>query len=224
MGGVSSIEPKTSCLQTGVEKTSVVLVAKTIEMCSSASRVLPLRKSCEVSSESPGRPYGVGPKPDGASQESEMDAAWQELMAITELQEFDASADAAFDPPQYQTTAPIRHYGMPAETGSCDVNNFRCYTEEGAVHQHIAQPQYGHSELHINQKVPSPHCAQPLFAVRDPVATEEGRGQRERTQSLYRHMLWTHGQPSHCCLTTDLESDSGLSVGSSPLASPDTLS
>ncbi|XP_055021681.1 transcription factor NF-E2 45 kDa subunit isoform X2 [Boleophthalmus pectinirostris] len=162
-----------------------------------------------------------------------MDAAWQELMAITELQEFEAPGESTFETTQYQTMAPIEPYGIAAELppGSCEIssNNYDgCYSEEVPVHhQHSStQSQYRHSESQANQKVPS-ESSLSLLALRDPPASSgEGRGQwRDSTQSLYRHVLWTQGQTSHGCLTNDLESDSGLSLGSSPpLASPEVSS
>ncbi|XP_055078786.1 transcription factor NF-E2 45 kDa subunit isoform X2 [Periophthalmus magnuspinnatus] len=197
-------------------------------MCSSASYALPLRRSSEVSSAAPGRLCGVGPKPHGSLQESEMDAAWQELMAITELQEFEAPGESAFETTPYQTMAPIEPYGIAAEPppGSCEVSSNHydgCYSEEVPVHhQHSTQSQYRHPESQTNQKVP-PESAHSLLALRDSVASSgECRGPwRDSTQNLYRHMLWTQGQTSHR-LNNDLESDSGLSLGSSPpLASPD---
>ncbi|KAK7884279.1 hypothetical protein WMY93_027402 [Mugilogobius chulae] len=195
-------------------------------MCSTTSYVLPVRRSFEVSS-APVRFSGPGPKAHGPSQESEMDAAWQELMAITELQEFETPGEGVFEATQYPAMAPTEAYGMAEPPpGSCGIstNNYGCYSEEGTVHhQHSTQSTYRHSELQMNQKLPSSENSHSLSALRDPVATSECRGQwRDGTQGLYRHMLWTQGQSSHGCLINDLESDSGLSLGSSPpLASPE---
>uniref|UniRef100_A0A3B4AD17 BZIP domain-containing protein n=1 Tax=Periophthalmus magnuspinnatus TaxID=409849 RepID=A0A3B4AD17_9GOBI len=78
------------------------------------------------------------------------------------------------------------------------------------------------TELQVGLNLP-PESAHSLLALRDSVASSgECRGPwRDSTQNLYRHMLWTQGQTSHR-LNNDLESDSGLSLGSSPpLASPD---
>ncbi|XP_072305998.1 transcription factor NF-E2 45 kDa subunit [Eucyclogobius newberryi] len=197
-------------------------------MCSSASYVLPLRRSFEVSA-APGRLCGLVPKPHGALQESEMDAAWKELMAITELQEFETPGESSFETSHYQTMAPTEPYGMTAEPppGSCEIstNNYDgCYSEEQVNHLHSTQSQYKHPELHTTQKATSSESPQSLMALRDPGATSgECCGQwGDSTQGPYRHMLWTQGQTSHSCLANDLESDSGLSLDSSPpLTSPD---
>lgn len=200
-------------------------------MCSFASFILPLRRTIEVSSPPQGRlggrgsmPNFSGPKPYGPAQ-SEMDAAWQELMAITEMQEFGASAASAFETANCQTMetmTPIDPFGVTTDQpqGSCELStsNYGCYTEDVPVH-HASNVQslYGHSDSQIKElPFEGPFS---LTALREQVSTPDGSRSkwRDRTQVLKPHTQWTH-------LANDLESDSGLSLGSSPpLASPDVI-
>lgn len=176
----------------------------------------------------------LGPKPYGAPQESEMDAAWQELMAITELQEFGASGESTFDTAHYQTMesmTPIEPYNVTAAQppGSSELStNYGCYIEEvPAHHGSNMQSLYGHSDSQINLKVLPSEGPFSLTALREQVFTPGGSRShwRDSTQGLKPHTQWTRGQTSHGCLANDLESDSGLSLGSSPpLASPDVSS
>lgn len=107
-----------------------------------------------------------------------------------------------------------------------------CYSEEVPVCHRLgnAEAMYGHSESQLNQRMlpVSSHAQPSLMAPRDPMnmsGTSQGhrRANACLSQGLSRHMQWTaHGQSSHARSADDLESDSGLSLGSSPpLASPD---
>ncbi|XP_062247702.1 transcription factor NF-E2 45 kDa subunit [Platichthys flesus] len=215
-------------------------------MCSTANYVLPLRRTCETQA-APGRACGA-PTPHGARahgpQDAEMDAAWQELMAISELQEFEVPAEGPYETTQYQTMEPMvpmgaygmapSHSGRPhtCELGSADTYN-RCYSEDVPVCHHQGSNQgavYGPSDYQLNQRMhPISSQALPsLMALRSQVNVSfDGQGHRRAntcfSQGPSRHMQWTiHGQSSHVIPTDDLESDSGLSLGSSPpLASPD---
>ncbi|KAI9530701.1 hypothetical protein NQZ68_000192 [Dissostichus eleginoides] len=184
-------------------------------MCSTANYVLPLRRTCEVLA-TPGRGVSMsanfpGARSHGAPQDTEMDVAWQELMAITEMQEFQAPSEGSYETTQYQTMepmVPMGGYGMaqshseppPAacELGPADTYD-GCYSEETS-HMALREPMNmsGSSQGHRGANT-------------------------SLSRDLRRHMLWTtHGQSLHARSADDLESDSGLSLGSSPpLASPD---
>uniref|UniRef100_UPI0037E75567 transcription factor NF-E2 45 kDa subunit n=1 Tax=Semicossyphus pulcher TaxID=241346 RepID=UPI0037E75567 len=220
-------------------------------MCSTANYVLPLRRTFEVLA-TPGRLCGgvsmstnfPGARSHGAAQDTEMDVAWQELMAITELQ-FDVPGEASYETPQYQSMEqgnPMGGYGMaqshsqppPPAAAACDLstaNTFDgCYSEGAPVcHQGSnGEAMYGQSQPQLNQRMlpVSSHTQPSLMAPRDQMhmsGTSQGHRRANACLSQGRHMLWpTHGQSSHARSADDLESDSGLSLGSSPpLASPD---
>lgn len=159
-----------------------------------------------------------------------MDAAWQELMAITELQEFGTSGESTFETAHYQTMenmTPIEPYGVTADqlSESCGfTTSYGCYTEGLPVHHGSnMQSQYG-QDSQDNFKVLPPE--EHFLALREQVSTPGSRRsyRKDSTQGL-PHTQWTRGQTSHGGLANDLESDSGLSLGSSPpLASPDVSS
>lgn len=108
-----------------------------------------------------------------------------------------------------------------------------CYHEEVPLCHHLgsnAEAMYGNSESQLNQRMlpGSSHTQLSLMAPREQMnvsSTSQGhRGANARlSQGQSRHMMWTtHGQTSQARSADDLESDSGLSLGSSPpLASPD---
>ncbi|KAF3696903.1 Transcription factor NF-E2 [Channa argus] len=186
-----------------------------------------------------------GSRSHGATQETEMDVAWQELMAITELQEFEAPSEGSYAPAQYQTMepmVPMGGYGMAqphsvpsaAACGLSTADTYDgCYSEEVSVchrQSSSAETMYGHSDSQLNQRMlpTSSHTQPPLMALREQMSMAGTSQVHKRpntclSQGLSRHMLWTtHGQSSHVRSADDLESDSGLSLGSSPpLASPD---
>lgn len=213
-------------------------------MCSTANYGLPLRRTCEVLS-TPGRLCGgvhmsatfSGSRSHGATQDTEMDVAWQELMAITELQEFEGSSTATYETPQYPTMepmVPMGGYGMAQShpeypPAACELNTADtyngCYPEELAS-CHLSsntQAAYGHAESQPNQRMlpVSSHVA-----LREQMNTARQGHRRANaclSRDLRRHMLsTTHGPSPHVRSVDDLESDSGLSLGSTPpLASPD---
>lgn len=166
-----------------------------------------------------------GRKPYGAQQEIEMDAAWQELMAISELQEFGAPGSNGFETADYQTMAPIEPYGVTVDEppASCKLStsNYGCYTEVPAYQGSGIQSLYRNSESQCHKVLPSEGPFY-LTSLSEQISTSGGSSQwRNRTQELKSQTQWTRGQTSHGCFVNDLESDSGLSLGSSPLESPD---
>lgn len=174
-----------------------------------------------------------GPKPYGAPQESDMDTAWQELMAITELQEYGASSESAFETAHYQSMenmTPIEPYGVTTDQSSesCELSstNYGCYTDEAPVHNGSSiQSLYGHLDSQINLKLLPSEGAFSLTASREPFPTPGDSHWKNSSQGLKPRAQWIQGQTSYGCLANDLESDSGLSLGSSPpLASPDVSS
>ncbi|CAN9516088.1 unnamed protein product [Ophioblennius macclurei] len=221
-------------------------------MCSTANYVLPLRRNCEVLPP-PGRLCGgasmsapfPGVRPHGAPQDTEMDVAWQELMAITELQEFQVPNEASYETAQYQnmdSMAPVGDYGMvPAHPQppppTCEMSGVdaydRCYPEEVPGCRHLGgntDAMYGSSEpQRMTLQTPSHSQTLTLREHMNMPGTAQVHRRAAATsssclsQGLNRHMLWTaHGQTAHARSADDLESDSGLSLGSSPpLASPD---
>nr|XP_006629459.1 PREDICTED: transcription factor NF-E2 45 kDa subunit [Lepisosteus oculatus] len=82
-------------------------------MCAAANCILPLRRNCEGLAH-PGRLHGGVPmstavppaRPHRPLPEAEMDFTWQELMAITELQEFDVPGESPFEQAAYQPVCP----------------------------------------------------------------------------------------------------------------------
>ncbi|KAE8293488.1 Nuclear factor erythroid 2-related factor 2 [Larimichthys crocea] len=222
-------------------------------MCSTANCVLPLRRTCEVLA-TPGKLCGgvsmstnfPGARSHGGPQDTEMDVAWQELMAITELQ-FEVPGEGSYETTQYQSMEPMvpmggygmaqSHSGPPPPPAACELSTAEaydgCYSEEVPACHRLgsnAEAIYGHSESQLTQRMlpVSSHTQPSLMAPREQMnmsGTSQGhrRANACLSQGLSRHMLWTtHGQISHARSADDMESDSGLSLGSSPpLASPD---
>ncbi|XP_029290788.1 LOW QUALITY PROTEIN: transcription factor NF-E2 45 kDa subunit [Cottoperca gobio] len=215
-------------------------------MCSTANCVLPLRRTCEVLA-TPGRLCGgvsmsanfPGARSHGALQDAEMDVAWQELMAITELQEFQVPSEGSYETTQYQAMGPMvpmGGYGMaqshseppPAACELSTVGTYNgCYAEEVPVcHRPSSnvEAMYGLPESQLNQRMlPTSSHTQPSHMNMSSTSQGHRRANAGPSQDLRQHMLWTpHGQSSHARSADDLESDSGLSLGSTPpLASPD---
>lgn len=184
-----------------------------------------------------------GVRPHGGPQDTEMDVAWQELMAITELQEFEVHAEGPYESTQYQSVAamaPVGGFGMaqshsdppqaPCELRSGETYD-GCYSEEVPACQRLSGnsgAMYGNAEPQPSQRMPplSSHSQPSFVALREHLGmsgTSHRRPNAGLSQGFSRHMLWnTHGQSTHARSADDLESDSGLSLGSSPpLASPD---
>ncbi|KAG5837980.1 hypothetical protein ANANG_G00218920 [Anguilla anguilla] len=164
-------------------------------MCSAAECVLPQLLSCEGLA-SPGRTHGRVPAPPSAPgswvhrtpQATDMELTWQELMAITELQELEVPNEGQFESTAYPACEPMvafDGYGvgqpapqpLPLGCGGNPGGGFAGAVLRGDV---IGRPGQGH-----------PHPGFGPGPYKQPVAPD------------------------------DLESDSGLSLGSSPpLASP----
>ncbi|KAM8862301.1 transcription factor NF-E2 45 kDa subunit isoform 1-T3 [Spinachia spinachia] len=214
-------------------------------MCSTANYALPLRRACEVLA-IPGRQCGgvsmsnnyPGDRSHGAPQDTEMDVAWQELMAIPELQEFEVSSAGSYETTQYQSMEPVVPVGgyEAAQThpetaaGACALATVDAY--RGCYHRPSgnAGAMYGHADAQPIHRMPPifGHTAPSNMALREQMnmsGTSHGRGRANAGlfQDPRRHMLWTtRGHGSHVLPADDLESDSGLSLGSTPpLASPD---
>ncbi|XP_034028346.1 transcription factor NF-E2 45 kDa subunit [Thalassophryne amazonica] len=212
-------------------------------MCSTANHVLPLRRMCEVFA-TPGRLCGgavpmtthfPGARSYGTPQDTEMDLAWQELMAFSELQELEAPGDIYET--QYHPVAPggeysVSHSEPPQAACEPNVGNAYggCYSEEAPVCQRLsnnAEAMCGHFQSQLNQRMPPVSTQTSFKALREQmnVPSIEHRHRRPNvcpSQGLSRHTWPAHGQTCHARSGDDLESDSGLSLGSSPpLASPD---
>nr|XP_005162426.1 transcription factor NF-E2 45 kDa subunit isoform X1 [Danio rerio]XP_009295312.1 transcription factor NF-E2 45 kDa subunit isoform X1 [Danio rerio] len=207
-------------------------------MCSAVSGVLPLRISCE-GLPNPGRLHGevsmstnvTGLRTHRSPQNLEMDLAWQELMAITELQEFEEPNENPFEAIPYLSMEPMVSQGgfgmnqpqpesIPA---TCDAHPSGVY--ESAYPEMM--PPYPHMDMHYG--LAGGHGSSRMLA--------NTQGFHPPLMSLLEHMNMTTrghgivkdgiinfhstGQIKQVC-TDDLESDSGLSLGSSPpLASPE---
>ncbi|XP_061662937.1 transcription factor NF-E2 45 kDa subunit [Syngnathoides biaculeatus] len=200
-------------------------------MSSTANCVLAARRTCEVFACTPNRP-------SHGAQNSDMDAAWQELMAITELQGLETPGESSYEAtPSYQSVQPTGSLGA---YGAAHCHHVPApaaydggYSEEAAVRHHPggdAEALYEHSGPQADQG------ALPIFArSRHPPGTlsqqvsspGHSRGDGRLNGGLPlgpgQHVTWTaHGQGSFVHSGDDLESDSGLSLASSPpLASPE---
>lgn len=161
------------------------------------------------------------------------------------LSQFDVPGEGSYETPQYpgmEPMVPLGGYGMTQShsapvPAACELSSAgsydRCYHEEvPACHRLGGNPEavYGHSDSQLNQRMlpGSSHTQLSVMAPREHMnmsGTSQGyRGGSARlSQGLNRHMLWTtHAQTLHARSADDLESDSGLSLGSTPpLASPD---
>ncbi|XP_056154354.1 transcription factor NF-E2 45 kDa subunit [Lampris incognitus] len=217
-------------------------------MCSTANYVLPLRRTCEVLA-TPGKLCGSvsmttnfpGARSHGTPQDTDMDLAWQELMAITELQEFGVQTEGPYEtPPNYtmENMAPMGEYGItqshsePAPS-ACALNSGIAY--EGSYPEVVQacrqggniELMYGQPGSQLNPRVaPNSSLTQPsLMGLKEQMDTSSNNERHRKPNTCLsqgQNMQWTaHGQ-SYTRTADDLESDSGLSLGSSPpLASPD---
>ncbi|KAM3871689.1 transcription factor NF-E2 45 kDa subunit [Diretmus argenteus] len=219
-------------------------------MCSTANYVLPLRRTCEVLA-TPGRLCGgvsmpttfPGARSHGTPQDTDMDLAWQELMAITEMQEFEVPGEGPYETATYHPMDPMGGYGMAQShseppPAACQLNPPAAayegsYSEvaPGCHRLSNADAMYGHPGSQLNPRMlPISSPTQPSLIALRVQMNMSGTSEVHRktntclSQGLSRHM-WTtqgHGQTLHPRSADDLESDSGLSLGSSPpLASPD---
>ncbi|XP_077591560.1 transcription factor NF-E2 45 kDa subunit [Stigmatopora nigra] len=201
-------------------------------MCSTANYVVPSRRTCEVLDYTSSRLTAnfLGSRAHGA-QHSDMDATWQELMAITELQGLEPPGESSYEGTHYQSIEPIASlnaYGAnqcQAEPAVFDVATAEAYdggyTDEAAVHRHPGTNTHALNE-------------QPGVQLTQRMLTTSSQAHHSHL-SLIEHMssssgtrrpsgMWTApSQSSFARSADDLESDSGLSLGSSPpLTSPET--
>lgn len=157
------------------------------------------------------------------------------------LQEFDVPSEGSYETIQYHPMEPMGGYStaqshsepLPA---ACDLNPATyegSYSEMGPAYHLAANADavYGHSGPQLNPRMPpTPPPLQPLLMGLMEQMNIEGTSEGHRktnttslSQGPGRHMPRTiHGPSLRLHVTDDLESDSGLSLGSSPpLASPD---
>ncbi|XP_051781029.1 transcription factor NF-E2 45 kDa subunit isoform X1 [Erpetoichthys calabaricus] len=190
--------------------------------------------------------------------ELEMDIDWQELMAITDLQELEMPADATYESPHYGPPMQVMPQpGFPLDPSPSSSSLQFCGSSQSTIFKrpypdmvpaascqrigslrnmdssfgHVAQvgPSYARMLPAPPSSNSSPSSMQPLTApvmsMLDHMAmtgsTESGIHDTMGTGSGSQHRTATGLCKPH--LQDDLESDSGLSLGSSPpLASPGT--
>ncbi|XP_037129881.1 transcription factor NF-E2 45 kDa subunit [Syngnathus acus] len=194
-------------------------------MCSTANYVPPPRRTCELLAFPSSRACGgapahfLGGRAHGAQHsQTDMDAAWQELMAITELQGLETSADSSYQTSQYQSIEPAPPMGAygpaPRHSAAFEVGPADAY-DGGYSEGHRAEQLYEH---------PGPQLDQTMALAGQMGSAEAGRDDRRPNGGVPRRAMWTtRGHGSFAPSADDLESDSGLSLGSSPpLASPET--
>ncbi|XP_017563423.1 transcription factor NF-E2 45 kDa subunit [Pygocentrus nattereri] len=165
-----------------------------------------------------------GFRPTPNPQQSEMDLAWQELMAITELQEFEVPNENPFEAVPYLSMEPYGSFGMSHSLSEpsppvCEASPASAAFESGYIdvmpsYQRLnphMEMHYGHSGGQMTSRLlPNAQSLQPapLMSLLDHMSmTSTGQGLGKEVS----------GHPAD-----DIESDSGLSLGSSPpLASPE---
>uniref|UniRef100_A0A8C2H9A0 Nuclear factor, erythroid 2 n=1 Tax=Cyprinus carpio TaxID=7962 RepID=A0A8C2H9A0_CYPCA len=212
-------------------------------MCSAINGVLPLRISCEGLA-NPGRLHGevsmstnvTGFRAQRSPQHLDMDLAWQELMAITELQEFEVPNENPFEAIPYLSMEPMVSQGgfgmsqpqpesIPA---TCDAHPAAVYESAYPEMMPPYQRLNPHMDMHYSLPVHSGHGSSrmitntqalhpPLMSLLEHMNMTRGHG---ITKDAVINLHCT-GQIKQAC-ADDPESDSGLSLGSSPpLASPE---
>ncbi|KAJ3586475.1 hypothetical protein NHX12_012873 [Muraenolepis orangiensis] len=203
-------------------------------MCSTANYVLPLRRTCEALA-APGGKCGEvsmsagfqGVRPHGTADATgqDMDLAWQELMTITDLQGFDVPAENSYEPQYHsvESMGAMAGYGMgvrhvPAAFELSTAPYEEAYSEMGQACHHLgttAEALYPHITHLGPRMLPASAPTQ--------LACEKEQVKNVCTTSRATNMPWTaHRFNMHHSSVDDLESDSGLSLGSSPpLASPE---
>lgn len=158
--------------------------------------------------------------------------------------QFDVPGEGSYETPQYQgmePMIPIGGYGMaqshpePPPPPACELNAAQtyngCYHEEASVFSHLeGHPEAMYAQSQLDHKIPaaSSHTQLSLMPPREHMSTS-GAAQGHRGANALpphghgRHLGWSiHGQNLHPRSADDLESDSGLSLDSTPpLASPD---
>ncbi|XP_036389827.1 transcription factor NF-E2 45 kDa subunit [Megalops cyprinoides] len=223
-------------------------------MCSAANCVLPPQRSCEGLA-NPGRPHGrvsmppntPGPWLQRNPSSTEMDLTWQELMAITELQELEVPNESPFESSMYHSTEPVVAMGgfgmgQPPNQSllpTCGTNPAAAvyegpYSELMPACQRpgtTAEGLYGPPRAQLScRMLPGPHSLQPPMVNILEHLSFAGTNEGPSTDIMGNPQ--GHGRTSlgigpgvykQQIAPDDLESDSGLSLGSSPpLASPGT--
>ncbi|KAJ8258238.1 hypothetical protein GJAV_G00194690 [Gymnothorax javanicus] len=218
-------------------------------MCSVAECVLPQLPSCEGLA-SPGRghgrvpsgPSGPGPWVHRTPQATDMELTWQELMAITELQELEVPNEGQFESSGYPSCEPAAGFSnfgvaqpMPQNllhsSGSNPASDYACQYSEGIpACQRPMEGQYGTLRAQTPSRLfpPAPHPLQPSAPNPLDHVGMAGAKNGPLTDILggpqgHGHLLPEFGPSPYKpqAISDDLESDSGLSLGSSPpLASP----
>ncbi|KAJ8265693.1 hypothetical protein COCON_G00147920 [Conger conger] len=210
-------------------------------MCSAAECVLPQLLSCEGLG-SPARTHGRVPASQSTPgswvhrtpQVNDMELTWQELMAITELQELEVPNDSTFQPTTYPPCEAMAAFdsfggGQPAPQtllhgcGANPTSDFAGhYPEVMSACQHPSEAQYGTLRPHPTGRLfpPTPHPLQPgLPSLLEHVGP--GDGPLTDLLGIPHGPTLGFGPYKQQVASDDLESDSGLSLGSSPpLASP----
>ncbi|KAL4646197.1 hypothetical protein GN956_G9232 [Arapaima gigas] len=215
-------------------------------MCAAVNCILRQRGNCEGLA-NPEKIHGgvsalsnsPGSQPHHTPQETEMDLTWQELMAITE--EFEAPNENPFEPVVYHPTEPVvglGGFGMsqaPAEPllPGCGARPTTVY--DGPYPEAMAACQcignstetlYERPGVQVGSRLlPSSNCIQPsMMNLLDHVDLPGVSDRNQRMDSVCQTQVRSMpGQAEILKQTTsdDLESDSGLSLGSSPpVASP----
>lgn len=155
------------------------------------------------------------------------------------LQEFEVQSGSSYETAQYQPMQPMAtatEFGMTQShaeppPAACELSTADtysgCYSEDvPACHRLNSNTQtlYGNADTQLAQRMPpiSSHTQSSLINMAG-TAQDHRRPNTSISQGLSRHMLWTTlGQNIHVRSGDELESDSGLSLESSPpLASPD---
>ncbi|XP_035239486.1 transcription factor NF-E2 45 kDa subunit [Anguilla anguilla] len=216
-------------------------------MCSAAECVLPQLLSCEGLA-SPGRTHGRVPAPPSAPgswvhrtpQATDMELTWQELMAITELQELEVPNEGQFESTVYPPCEPMVAFdgygvGQPAPQPlplGCGGNPGGGFAGQySGVMSSDAQygthrPQPPCRPFHLAHHPLQPGL--PNMTTLDHVQGMAGARNGPLTDVLggpqgqgHPHPGFGPGPYKQPVAPDDLESDSGLSLGSSPpLASP----
>ncbi|XP_061113621.1 transcription factor NF-E2 45 kDa subunit [Conger conger] len=213
-------------------------------MCSAAECVLPQLLSCEGLG-SPARTHGRVPASQSTPgswvhrtpQVNDMELTWQELMAITELQELEVPNDSTFQPTTYPPCEAMAAFdsfggGQPAPQtllhgcGANPTSDFAGhYPEVMSACQHPSEAQYGTLRPHPTGRLfpPTPHPLQPgLPSLLEHVGP--GDGPLTDLLGIPHGPTLGFGPYKQQVASDDLESDSGLSLGSSPpLASPGNM-
>lgn len=171
--------------------------------------------------------------------DSDMDFAWQELMAITELQDLEVPSESQYENGPYP---PMEHpvsaggFGLNqshtgALTQGCDVTSVGY---EGSFHEVMPscqrlgsdmEPPYAHSSSQLSSRLlPGTQSLQPpLMSLLEHMNLMGASHSLEKDSLGHSHSTGlgpSHSKP-HVAMD-DMESDSGLSLGSSPpLASPE---